>query len=44
VKWALAGQQLCIHTLFLEKAAGRRDGEEESGCVNHVGYSDKEKR
>ena len=42
MKWVLPGQQLCFHALFLEKASGCRDGEEESGCVIHMGRSDRE--
>jgi len=37
VAWALPGQRLCIHTLLPRESL--RDGEEESGCVNHVGCS-----
>ena len=40
VAWVLPGQQLCIHTLFPRKSL--RDGEEELGCVNHVGRSNME--
>jgi len=43
VKWVLPGQRLRFHTLILEIASGSRDGEEEAGCVNHMGCSDEEK-